>query len=412
MPEHQTVGLVVAGAAARGAYEAGALSVLIPELADLGKRPTVMVGSSAGGINAFLLAQYSHLEAHAAVKKIVDVWAHIELSNVLSPILPTALGTGVLSLAEFLGIPGVRLKRFFDTAPLRATVEQLFDADLLHRNIQEGRVRTLALVATASNGRTTVFVESTAGVPLPPTDKDRAIDYVASTIEPAHVLASAAIPVLFPPIFVKDPDEARGWYRDGLVRLNAPIKPALALDAKQLALVASDPDTYSSSSSATPSPAEEEEPDIGDAGSQLLRAVLVDHMVEDIRKLRTVNQLVNQLMKDGPHMPIKKNSGRLYQSIDHIFVGPSEPGIIGNLAENHFEKHYDSGWRFWSPFTLIGRLLGSNSESRGELLSWLFFDPEFMQELIKMGKADAQRRLQVARESGTFPFNNEFDRRD
>ena len=401
MLEQKIVGLVVAGAAARGAYEAGALSVLIPELDRQGKRPTVIVGSSAGGINAFLLAQYSDLKAAEAVQKIVDLWASIELSSVLGPILPTALGTGIVNLAEFLGIPGVRLKWLFDTAPLRATVEKYFDAERLHRNIQEGRVRALALAATAPNGRTTIFVEATAGVPLPKPDEDRAIDYQAAEIAPEHVLASAAIPVLFPPILVKHPATARGWYRDGLVRLNAPIKPAIALGAKQLALVASEPDTYPS---ATLGPAKDEEPDIEDAGAQLLHAVLADHMVEDILKFRTINQLVDQLGRPKPGVPIKQN-GRSYQFIDSIFAGPNEPGILGNVAEKYYERHYGSGWRFWSTFTLLGRLLGNNSKSRGELLSWLFFEPKFLGKIIKMGQADAEQRLKAARDSKLFPFN-------
>jgi NTE family protein len=408
MPEQKTVGLVIAGAAARGAYEAGAISVLIPELDRQGKRPTVMVGSSAGGINAFLLAQYSDLEADEAVQKIVDVWARIELSNVLSPILPAALSTGALSLAEFLGIPGVRLKSLFDTAPLRTTVKQHFEADRLHRNIQEGRVRALALAATAPNGRTTVFVEATAGVRPPKPDKERAIDYVFSTIAPEHVLASAAIPVLFPPIFVKvkHPAKASGWYRDGLVRLNAPIKPALALGAEQLALVASEPDTYPS---ATPGPAKDEEPDIEDAGAQLLHAVLADHMVEDILTFHTINHLVDQLAgqlgKLRSDVHIKKKNGHSYQFVDSIFAGPHEPGLLGNAAEEYYEKHYGSGWKFLSTFTLLGRLLGNNSKSRGELLSWLFFEPKFLQKIIKMGQDDAEQRLKAARDSKGFPFN-------
>jgi len=401
MPEHNTVGLVVAGAAARGAYKAGALSVLIPELARQSKRPTVMVGSSAGGINAFLLAQYSHLEAQEAVEKVVAVWSQIELSSVIKLSLPTALGTGVGYLAESLGIPGVRLKSLFDTAPLRATVKQYFDADRLHRNIQEGRVCALALAATAANRRTTMFVEATADVPLPPTDEARAIDYVAARIEPAHVLASAAIPVLFPPVFVERSDKFRGWYRDGLVRLNAPIKPALTLGAERLALVASDPVTYSTS--ATPDQDVKTEPDMGDAGSQLLQAVLADRMIEDIHRLRKVNRLV----EDNPSLAIRKDGGDLYQSINHIFAGPSEPGRLGQAADDFLAKN--SQWGLMAPvmtaFMLLGILLGRNSMSRGELLSWLLFDPDFMKELIKKGKADAHRRLAEAPQAGAFPFD-------
>lgn len=404
MPKHKTVGLVVAGAAARGAYEAGVLSILIPELARHGKRPTVLVGSSAGGINAFLLAQYSDLEAAEAVQKIVGIWAQIKLSDVLNLSFPNAVSTGVVSLAEFLRIPGFRLKWLFDTAPLRATVEKLFDAERLHRNIREGRVRALALATTAPNGRTTIFLEGTAGVLPPPSDEVRAIDYQMTEIAPEHVLASAAIPLLFPPILVENPAAAHGWYRDGLVRLNAPIKPALDLGAQQLALVASEPETYPPT---TLGPVEE--PDIANAGAQLLHAVLSDHMIEDILTFFTINQLVaqfaDQLGKPRSDVHIKKKSGRSYQFFDSIFAGPSEPGILGTVAETYYERHYGSGWRFWSPFTLLGRLLGNNSKSRGELLSWLFFEPAFLQKIINIGQVDAERRLDHAQEHGTFPFN-------
>ncbi|HYQ93062.1 MAG TPA: hypothetical protein VES89_13555, partial [Candidatus Competibacteraceae bacterium] len=141
------------------------------------------------------------------------------------------------------------------------------------------------------------------------------MDFSPMLHKPQHVIASAAIPVLFPPILVKHPATARGWYRDGLVRLNAPISPALALGAEQLALVASEPDTYPS---ATLGP--DEEPDIEDAGAQLLHAVLADHMVEDILTFRTINQLVDQLAgqlgKPRSDIHIKKKNGHSYQFFD------------------------------------------------------------------------------------------------
>jgi NTE family protein len=293
----------------------------------------------------------------------------------------------------------------FDTAPLGATVKQHFEAGRLHRNIKEERVRALALAATAPSGRPTVLVEATPSVPPPEPDMERAIDYVFCKIAPEHVLASAAIPVLFPPVKVKHASKVR-WYRDGLVRLNAPIKPALALGAEQLALVASEPDTYPP---ATPGPTQDEEPDIEDAGAQLLHAVLADHMVEDILTFHTkndmVDQLARQLGKPRSEVHIKKKNGQSYRFVDSIFAGPHEPGLLGDAAEAYYEKHYGSGWKFLSTFTLLGRLLGNNSKSRGELLSWLFFEPKFLQKLIKMGQDDAEQRLKAARDSRGFPFN-------
>jgi NTE family protein len=42
---------------------------------------------------------------------------------------------------------------------------------------------------------------------------------------------------------------------------------------------------------------------------------------------------------------------------------------------------------------LLSQLLGGESPAHGELLSYLFFDPEFLQELIEMGQRDARRAL-------------------
>ena len=142
---------------------------------------------------------------------------------------------------------------------------------------------------------------------------------------------------------------------------------------------------------------------MGDASSPRRQAVLADRMIEDIHRLRKVNRLV----KDNPRGPIRENSGRPYPLINHLVAGPSEPGLLGQAADDFLEK--DSQWGLMSPamtaFMLLGILLGRNSMRRGELLSWLLFEPDFMKELIKKGKADAHRRLAEAPQAGAFPFD-------
>ena len=59
-PTNGGVAIVLSGAGARGAYEAGALSVLLPFLKG-DDCPRMVLGTSAGALNAAILASYLHL---------------------------------------------------------------------------------------------------------------------------------------------------------------------------------------------------------------------------------------------------------------------------------------------------------------------------------------------------------------
>src|SRR5919202_4994765 len=87
---------------------------------------------------------------------------------------------------------------------------------------------------SALSSRTVVFH---AGGPNPERDRIRQIDYVETPLVPEHVLASGAIPGLFPAVHVPAPEHARGWYFDGGTRLNTPIKPALELGADRIVVI-------------------------------------------------------------------------------------------------------------------------------------------------------------------------------
>ena len=139
-PEHP-VALVLAGGGARGAYEVGALSVLLPELEARGERPSIILGTSAGALNAAYLAANAQLAVADLLPTALQIWESISWGMVVRPLISGASLRRVGAyLGEAVGVPGVRLVSLLDPAPLRRTVAQRVDFDQLARNVAAGAV--------------------------------------------------------------------------------------------------------------------------------------------------------------------------------------------------------------------------------------------------------------------------------
>lgn len=383
------VGMVLAGGGARGAYEAGALSVLLPSLELSGHRPSMLFGTSVGAVNAAFLAGDAHLDATAAGAALLERWREATKSQVLRPILLQQVPLAALRYAgELLSVPGVRLPSLLDPKPLAGNLARWVNWNELHRNVDEGRVDVLSIVATAARtGRSVAFCE---GQPASIAHRSHVIDYAPARIGVDHVRASAAIPILFPPVRVEDPPETRGWYFDGGTRLNTPIKPALDLGADRLVVIATD-------SIAEPSDRagrhECEPPDLGDGVLHLLKGTLVDPLVEDLRRLGNVNASYTE-KAPGARRDRKARGKDPYRLVPYTFVAPARPGEIGEVATEVMRSRYGGVRSLRSPdFPLLSRLLGHEGPSHGELLSYLLFDGDFIDELLEMGRRDARRCL-------------------
>src|SRR3954470_9550533 len=85
MPD--AIGLVLAGGGARGAYEAGVLRALLPALAERGERPSIVVGTSVGALNAAYLATDGAKDAAARGENARKEWLSISYSGVREPFL-------------------------------------------------------------------------------------------------------------------------------------------------------------------------------------------------------------------------------------------------------------------------------------------------------------------------------------
>jgi NTE family protein len=169
------------------------------------------------------------------------------------------------------------------------------------------------------------------------------------------------------------------------VRLNAPLKPALALGADAVVVVGTHPVEHPDGGASSTEGLRQ--PDVDDALVQLMDAALVDRMVEDVRTLDTINELVS----GGGQRAAGR---RPFGVIPWLFLGPEHRGTLGSLAAACFDRRYvlpSGAWhRLRHPdLVLLGRLLAGDGPRRGDLLSYLFFDPEFLDASIGLGQQDA-----------------------
>jgi NTE family protein len=385
-------GLVLGGGGARGAYASGALSVLLPELKD---QVRVIVGTSAGALIAAYLVANWHRPVEEAIEDGLRFWRELEFGDVCSPLMaPAGVARFARYVGEFLPVSTTHARSILHPEPLKQTLDRLVDFDRLGENIRERRV-ALGVVATpASSNRSVVFHQG--GIARHRDDPLRGIEYVATRkLGAEHILASSAIPALFPAVRVTTPAQAPGWYFDGGPRLNTPIKPALWLGAERVIVIA----LNSVASSSAPA---DGQPDFYVGAAHLLHAALGDPLAQDIRTLANRNALIGgRLAAEGGHSGAGLAARHAQpggvdepvQPVPYIFIAPEDPAAIGAIAQRVYRKHYRRSWNAGArDLWLLGKVLDAGADAmHGELLSYVFFAGEFAEELIALGRADAQR---------------------
>jgi NTE family protein len=368
--------VVVAGAGARGAYEAGMLSVLVPRLAQECGRDDriVMIGTSAGAINAVVLSAFE--DSDAAIARSLDLWRSITTGEVFGGLRGTVLRNSAAYAAQL--VTGARhLRSLLDSSPLARAMEERLDWDDLNGNLRRARswVHTAGVVTTATaTRRTVVFVQGGKGLRVPRPNDERGIDYVQTDLGVRHVLASAAIPVAFLPVDVGQPPNA-DWHIDGGVRLNVPVKPALELGADRVVIVGTTPDPDRPVAAANA----DGTTDVFDVAGATMSCLLNDRIAEDVRSLRRTNTLVRASRGDQQ---------TAYRVIPHLVLGPPDDRIIPEQASRVYRERY-GGWRQLADLGVLGRLIGGSAATRGELLSYLLFDAAFHDTLIDLGRDHA-----------------------
>ena len=354
--------LVFTGGGARAAYQVGVLRCLARRLPDV--QIEIITGVSAGAINAIFLASRS-APLRDVVEELTDVWKSLTLSDVIridSLALIRDLFRRNKNAAEMHGL--------VDTTPLRRLLERLYpenaDGEIAGVAANVARCQPKAVAVTTLDYTTGQTVTWVSGCEIETWERPLRRS-VLSKLTLDHVLASAALPFVFPAVRL-----GRHWHGDGGIRLAAPFSPALHLGATRMLAVSSH---YEKSFSEADEPQIIGYPPPAQILGQLVNAVFLDVIDEDSGRLERSNAFLREL-------PLEHRHG--YRIVDFAVIRPSQD--IGRLAAE-FEPRLPRSFRF------VTRTLGTRETSEADFMSLFMFVPEYLQRLIALGEADAEAQI-------------------
>lgn len=386
-PKQRRTAMILSGGGARGAYEVGVLWYVFDDLSRMRGAPPridVLCGTSVGAINACYLA--AHLaDPVLGMRRLVHLWSELQITRVL--------GFGARQLG---GIPRLLLgggemgTGLFDVRPMAELVQREISWRALARSLRKKQLRALTVSTTeVSRGRTVVFMQTAPDVDIPQTAPPRTL-FRADHIGPHHALASAAIPLLFPPVKIDDE-----LYLDGGLRQNTPIAPALRLGATHVFAIGSSREVQGVVTKEGPAVGSIRAPGAAFLLGKVLNAFLLDHVDVDLELLRRLNNVIKDGTKTyGPGFleamsrEAANRNQPPYKYVDAFEIRPSED--LGSLASDHVRRGKFIGNPFFTKRLFEMLDIGVGAEA--DLASYLLFDGHFCRQLIEMGRADAHAR--------------------
>jgi NTE family protein len=391
--------LILMGGGARAGYQVGVLKAVAAILRDArrgldpgiaqGHNPfPILVGTSAGAINAAALASGSdHFQD--AVARLVAVWENFHAEQVYRSDLLGVVRTGArwLSLLSLGWLVRrslrARPKSLLDNEPLRDLLGRMIDFARIELALERGHLRALAVGASSySSGRHVTFYQALSDHAVP--GKLQRITVRAKIAVP-HLLASSAIPFVFPavPLDLMAADGGVEYFGDGSMRQLSPTSPAIHLGAERIMVVgvgqAGNPGLLPHFDAAA-------YPSLAQVAGHALSTIFLDALATDVERLEKMNQIVET-------MPAHTQRAAGLRSIETLTISPSER--LDAIAMEYIGA-------LPGPIRALLEGIGTHRSSGAGLASYLLFEAPFTRALIDLGYRDT-----IARRDSVLTFLTE-----
>ncbi|MGI2113318.1 patatin-like phospholipase family protein [Shewanella frigidimarina] len=358
--------LVLGGGGARAAYQIGVLKALVQFYPRNHNVPfDIICGTSAGAINAISIATHASC-FHLAIKKLDWVWRHFETHKVYRTSIPQVLRH--LGRMAIKGLQDDKVNTdagsLLDNQPLRELLNNLIDFKRIDRNIGNDALKAISIDSSCyNNSRSYTFYQGNEHID----DWQRARRVgIRSLLNTEHLLASSAIPMVFPSIKLN-----QAYYGDGSVHQLSPLSSPIHLGANKIFVINLD-------SPHKHFPIEfEYHPKTATIAGHLLDTIFSDTLNSDLERLQRVNNTLSMIS------PQDRETLNL-RHIDTLVIKPSQD--LSRIAE----RFYDD-----MPFAIktLLQLFGINRQSDSSIVSYLLFEKSYTTTLIDLGYQDAMDRI-------------------
>ena len=385
MSESQKTALFLAGGGARAAYQVGVLQAILSLLSEYGwparQNPfEIICGTSAGAINATALAcRADHFEE--SVTHLLHIWRDLEVEQVYRADSIGVLRSGArwLSLLSF----GWLLRKWhaqppnslLDNSPLVGLLHKMLDLPRLDEVLNSGVLDALAVSASSYTGGSHVTFYQSARA-IPPWHRAQRMS-VQQQIGVDHLLASAAIPLIFPavPLYCNDRCE---YFGDGSIREVAPVSPAIHLGATKILVIGSGhvggPQRNFAEYSGYPS--------LAQIAGHAMSSIFLDGLSVDLERIMRINATLSLLTPDQRRLTPLRH-------VNLLAITPSVP--LDSLASRHVGS-------LPLPIRTLLSTIGATERRGGALASYLLFEGSYTRSLIELGQIDTlSRRDEVLR---------------